>query len=321
MELGGYTKIQQLIKLNNDLKQLALTLIISQGIIFLITTLVLYLLLDYVIATFFLIQAIIYSNYMWYYTSLDREKNYYIVLISSRLLLFFVSLLFIVDFNILPLLIIIIIGKIIFIQTTEKWNYRKITNDIKQFITVNKSIGTTNLITQLGNRMIDIIIIKVLPDQEIARIGLLKPILDKLGSLITQHIVNREIIRSIKKLDNQKLLQIFVISIVPLVITYVITILSREILPSINIKDLNILLGLLTLTILHAIVIRLVILREKEYVFVYSGLLIYSIVAILFTLNFIIDYFLLIGIILLFNLSTGLIILGGKKYEQINNIY
>lgn len=313
MELGGYTKIQQLIKLNNDLKQLALSLIISQGIIFLITTLVLYLFLDHVIATFFLIQAIIYSNYMWYYTSLDREKNYYIVLISSRLLLFFVSLLFIVDFNILPLLIIIIIGKTIFIQTTEKWNYRKIANDIKQFITINKSIGTTNLITQLGNRMIDIIIIKVLPDQEIARIGLLKPILDRLGSLITQHIVNREIIRSIKKLDNQKLFQIFVISIVPLVITYVITILSREILPSINIKDLNILLGLLTLTILHAIVIRLVILREKEYVFVYTGLLFYSIVAILFTLNFIIDYFLLIGIILVFNLSTGLVILGVKK--------
>jgi len=213
LELGGYTKLQQYIKIDSKSNNIGISLIAFQNVIFLTLSLILLVKEGVIFASFFMIQALLYSNYIWYYTAIDKEKSYYLILIIFRILIVITSLLLIFGINILPFLILLMLGKIITIITSEKWKIEEFFSDLLFFFKLNKSVGATNLVTQIGNRFIDISIFQVFPEKELIRIGLLKPILDRLGSMITQHIVNREMIRSAKNLSPFRILKIFSFSI------------------------------------------------------------------------------------------------------------
>jgi len=265
LEFGGYTKIQMKIsteKYFTEKINIIYSVVFFIFFIFFSASLYIYFYMNHLF-DFFQFNISVYLNFMWAASSLNIEKKYSYILFIKKVIILISIFILIMDYPynsiILSIINLLFISSILLLKNLS---IRKI--DLLVLYKTNKFVGISNFISNGGNRLLDFYILNNYSVGLISKIGYIKSILDKLQSIITNHIINRNIILNIKNLTYKYLIKNFLIILIFISLISLIFINTDNYNLRIDQEYIFYMYVLLLLTTLNSIVIRLIFLIHKE---------------------------------------------------------
>tara|TARA_B110000908_G_C10260557_1_gene458925 strand:+ start:265 stop:1413 length:1149 start_codon:yes stop_codon:yes gene_type:complete len=279
LEFGGFTKIQMKIsteKYFTEKINIIYSVVLFSFFLFFSASLYIYFYMNHLF-DFFQFNISVYLNFMWVASSLNIEKKYSFILFIKKVIILISIFILIMDYPynsiILSIINLLFFSSILFLKNLS---IRKI--DLLVLYKTNKFVGISNFISNVGNRLLDFYILNNYSVGLISLIGYVKSILDKLQSIVTNHIINRNIILNIKNLTYKYFIKNFLTILIFVIVACLIFMNLDNDKLQIDDEYLIYMSVLILLVSLNAIVIRLIFLINREKKTIPINILIYSLI-------------------------------------------